>query len=547
MRYGARALVAGMATVLLAGCTGTPGSAPAAEESDDTGEAAGERVVEPGTPEAFTGQEIAWDACYTGDDLDTAVDEGGERDWLAALECGTVAVPLDYADPDGRTIDIHLTRAAATGGGSPVGSLVINGGGPGVTGSETLFWPTMSPRIRSSFDLVSFDPRGVGESEGLECGNWNEIDRVQTDLAETDPADLTADQLAPMEQAAREYADDCAEEVGEDFLFNIGTVNVVRDLDILRDALGDSALTYLGYSYGTHIGALHAEMFPDTTRALALDGAVETEHTNAEAAYEQDVAFQESWEMFVEYCVADMADCPFDSVEGAEADMDEAFALLDADLPKIEGEMVDSWTFAWMITMALYDEFLWEDVAQAVRAVLEEDEEGIDTWFPYLYENAFGVADASSRPRAADDEDAPVDETAAMTAINCADRADPTDVEAYREAAERDAEEASFFAGGVWAVLPCAYWTETEEAPTGFTAPDAPPIVVVGTVGDPATPYAWAQELAGQLETASLVTYEGGGHTIYGYGISACVDDAVDDYLVDGTVPEENLSCPGEL
>ncbi|KOX19096.1 alpha/beta hydrolase [Nocardiopsis sp. NRRL B-16309] len=540
MRYGARALVAGMATVLLAGCTGTPGPAPAADAETDG------RVVEPGTPEAFTGQEIEWDDCYTGDDLDAAVDEGGERDWLAALDCGTVAVPLDYADPGGRTVDIHVTRAAATGGGSPAGSLVINGGGPGVTGSETLFWRTMSPRIRSSFDLVSFDPRGVGESEGLECGNWHEIDRVQMELAETDPADLTADQLAPMERAARQYAEDCAQEAGEDFLFNMGTVNVVRDLDVLRDALGDPALTYLGYSYGTHIGALHAEMFPDTTRALVLDGAVETEHSNAEAAYEQDVAFQESWEMFVEYCVADMADCPFESVGGAEADMDAAFALLDADPPEIEGEPVDSWTFAWMITSALYDEFLWEDVAQAVRAVLEEDEEGIDEWFPYLHENAFGVSDASSRPRAADDAD-PVDDTAALTAINCADRADPTDVETYREAAERDAADASFFAGGVWDVLPCAYWTETEEAPTGFTAPDAPPIVVVGTVGDPATPYVWARELAEQLETATLVTYEGGGHTIYGYGISGCVDVPVDDYLIDLTVPERGLSCPGEL
>jgi pimeloyl-ACP methyl ester carboxylesterase len=541
MRDGARALVAGLATVLLTGCTGILGPAPTAEEPHDAANAEGDRVVEPGTPERFTGQEIAWEACYTGEDLDTAVEEGGERGWLEGLDCGTVAVPLDYADPDGRTIDLRLYRAAATGGGEPVGSLVVNGGGPGVTGEETLFWETLSPEVRSAFDLVSFDPRGVGASEGLECGNWDEIDRVQANLAETDPGDLTDDQLVPMERAARLYAEDCAEEAGEDFLFNIGTVNVVRDLDIVRDALGDDALTYLGYSYGTHIGALYAEMFPDTSRALVLDGAVETEHTNAEAAYEQDVAFQESWEMFVEYCVADMADCPFDTVEGADADMDEAFALLDADIPKIEGEPVDSATFAWMLTMALYDEFLWEDVAQAVRAALEQDEEGMEEWFPFLYENAFATGGAAPRPRAAAEEWA--DSTAAMTAVNCADREDPTDVETYRETAERDAEEASFFAGGVWAVLPCAYWPETEEAPTGFTAPDAPPIVVVGTVGDPATPYAWAQELAEQLETATLVTYEGGGHTIYGYGITECVDRPVDAYLIDGTVPAEGLSC----
>ncbi|WP_233571008.1 alpha/beta hydrolase [Nocardiopsis sp. Huas11] len=533
-----------MTTVLLTGCTGAPGPGPAEEEPDDIEEAAADRAVEPGTPEAFAGQEIEWDTCYTGDDLEAAVDEGGEGDWLGALDCGTVSVPLDYADPDGRTLDLHMVRAAATGD-EPLGSLVINGGGPGVTGSETLFWETMSPRVRASFDLVSFDPRGVGRSEGLECGNWDEIDRVLANIGDTDPADLTDEELVPLERAARLYAEDCAEEAGEDFLYNIGSVNVARDMDIIRDALGDDALTYLGYSYGTYVGALYAQMYPQATRALVLDGAVETEHTNAEAAYEQDVAFQESWELFVEYCVTDMAACPFDSADGAEADMDEVFAYLDAELPEVEGEPVDSWTFAWMITMALYDEYLWEDISQAIRAVRAQDEEEIDTSFSYLYEYAFGAVGASPRPRAAADEWE--DSTSAMTAINCADREDPTDVEAYREAAARTTAEASFFSGGVWTVLPCAYWTETEEAPTGFTAPDAPPIVVVGTVGDPATPYAWAQRLADQLETATLVTYEGAGHTIYGYGVSSCVESELDDYLIDGTVPEEGLSCPGML
>ncbi|MFE3461553.1 alpha/beta hydrolase [Nocardiopsis aegyptia] len=540
MRYGARALAAGLATVVVSGCTAVPDLLPTAGDPPETG--ATDTSAE---PERFAGQDVEWAACHTGEDLDAAVEEGGERDWLAALECGTVAVPLDYREPDGRTIDLHLVRAPATGDGERIGSLVINPGGPGVTGSEALFWETLSPRVRASFDLVSFDPRGVGESEGLECGNWDAIDQAMVTMAGTEPEDLVPEQLAPLEEAAREYADACADTAGEDFLRNIGTVNVVRDLDIIRDALGDDALTFLGFSYGTYIGALYAETFPHHTRALVLDGAVETDHSNAESAYEQAVGFQEAWEYFVEYCVSDMAECPFDSVGGAEADMDEVLARLDADPPMVDEQPVASGDFSWMVMMALYDEFLWEDIAQAVLAVQRGDDEAIDTWFPDLYDYAFETSGTAAAPRA--DEDAPVDDTAALTAINCADRDDPEDIGAYHEATVREAEAAPHFGGGVWAVVPCAYWTETEEAPTGFTAPDAPPIVVVGTVGDPATPYVWAQELAEQLETASLVTYEGGGHTIYGYGVSACVDDPVDDYLIDLTVPEEGLSCPGEL
>ncbi|WP_304450946.1 alpha/beta hydrolase [Nocardiopsis sp. YSL2] len=539
MRYGARALAAGLATVLVGGCTAVPDLFPAAGGPPGTGGSA-----QPAAPARFAGQDVEWAPCHTGDDLDAAVEEGGERDWLSALECGTVAVPLDYADSGGRTIDLHLVRAAATGDGERIGSLVINPGGPGVTGSEALFWETLSPRVRASFDLVSFDPRGVGRSEGLECGNWDAIDRAMVTMAGTEPADLVPEQLEPLEEAAREYADDCADTAGEDFLRTIGTVNVVRDLDIIRDALGDDELSFLGFSYGTYVGALYAETFPHHTRALVLDGAVETDHSNAESAYEQALGFQASWEHFVEYCVSDLTECPFDGAEGAEAAMDDVLARLDADPPMVGEQPVGSADFSWMVMMALYDEFLWEDIAQAVLAVRDGDDEAIDTWFPDLYDYAFETA-GTSVPRSVDA--APMDDTAAMTAINCADRDDPEDIEAYREATVREAEAAPHFGGGVWAVVPCAYWTETEEAPTGFTAPDAPPVVVVGTLGDPATPYAWAQELAEQLETATLVTYEGGGHTIYGYGVSACVDDAVDAYLIDGTPPEEALSCPGEL
>lgn len=550
---GVRGSALGSVLVLLvAGCT-----AP----DEDTG------AVETGS--------VDWAPCLSEGELDEAPEWGGDPDWLQDLECGTVTVPLDHADPDGGTVELALSRRPASGPADErIGSLVLNPGGPGESGVAMLDHPLFDEQIRDAFDLVGFDPRGVGESEGIACGDWYAMDEARR--AVTDPGEVTDADLAALEESARAYAEDCARTVGEDFLANMGTVNVVRDLDLLRDALGDEQLTFVGFSYGTYIGALYAEMFPENTRALVLDGAVETERPNVDIAADQADAFQSTWDLFVAECLGGPG-CPFSGSDAADAEMGELLDRLDADPPVVRGMPVDGVTLLGMVSLQLYHEDAWADLTEALAAVAEDPAQAAPE-LERLYDDTYGQDEepqdgeaAQPEPEDAQDTDAaddtedtepgegepgaeasgkPVpepggpDTDAALTAVNCADRVDPTDPDVYREAAQRAAGDSPFFGTGlVWEQLPCAYWVDTEEAPTGFSAPDAPPILVIGTVGDPATPYTWAEELSDQMATATLLTYEGNGHTAYGYGMS-CVDEAVDAYLLEGEVPQAGLSCP---
>lgn len=482
---------------------------------------------------------IDWDACYDEDELDQEGLDRYEYEWRERLECGTVAVPLDHAEPDGEVIELAVARKAAEGS-DRIGALVLNPGGPGESGVGMLEYPSFSDELRGRFDLVSFDPRGVGGSGGFECGDWAALSGAQDAVEGKHPADLAGAELAALEEAARGYARDCAEQVGEDFLAHLGTVNVVRDLDLLREALGEEELTYAGYSYGTYIGALYAEEYPERVRAMVLDGAVETERSNAELSVQQAAGFQTAWDAFVDDCV-EWSDCPFTGSAAAGAEMAQILEAVDGGGYSIDGEDVTGSYLMSAIGQQLYSEESREGLREALDAIAGEDD--AQYHLEALVEDAYG---GYGIPRAADDgEYAYLDEDAVLTAVNCADRDDPADIGAYQEAAARAVQESPLFGADlVWAQLPCAYWPRTEPAPTGFTASGAPPIVVVGTLADPATPYAWARELSGQLEPAVLVTYEGAGHTVYGAGRSECVDDALDGYLIHGDVPEDGLSCP---
>ncbi|MFE9246233.1 alpha/beta hydrolase [Nocardiopsis sp. NPDC006938] len=521
VRWGA---AAGVFALLLAGCTAQgDGDAAAAEP------ASGPR-------------EIDWAPCYTEEELEEAPEWDGDPEWLETLECGTLTVPVDHSDPDGDTLDLALARQPASGASDQrVGSLVVNPGGPGESGVSMLDHPLFADPVLEAFDLVGFDPRGVGGSESFACGDWYAMYDARQAVA--DPENVTDDDLSALEESARAYAEACAESVGEEFLANMGTVNVVRDLDLIRDALGDDRLTYAGFSYGTYIGALYADMYPENTRALVLDGAVETERPNVEVAADQAEAFQAAWEWFVDDC-SYAPSCPFDGVDTADQRMEGILDRLDADPPTIRDTRVDGEILLSMVSMQLYDEVSWYDLAQTLAA-LDEDVDGARPALEELYDVTFGQQEAETEEGDEPEEPGVHEDTeAAMTAVNCADRDDPTDADVYRDAAQRAAADSPYFGADlVWEQLPCAYWVDTEEAPAGFTAPDAPPILVIGTLGDPATPYGWAEELADQLDTATLLTYEGAGHTAYGYGLE-CVDSPVDAYLLDGLVPETGLSCP---
>ncbi len=484
---------------------------------------------------SFYGQHVDWRPCLSPEELAGAEPVEGDPDWRARLECGTVTVPVDHGDPGGRTIETAVVRHPAQGTGDQYrGSLVFNFGGPGRAGVARFeAGPlALSRRVRDSFDLVSFDPRGVGESAGFTCPAWDAMERPMEEVAGVDPDDVGDDRLRDLERTAQRFTWSCEEEVGTNFLANMGSVNVVRDLDLLRDALGDEELSYVGYSYGTYLGALYAEMFPENTRALVLDGALQTQRGVIADGVEQSQGAQSAWESFVSYCLERAPECPFTGAEEAPSEAEALLAGLDTDPIVVGDRSVGRHEMLALLRDSLNAERQWEGDARLLARIARDERDP----FVQAYLGRYAAP--------SDDQGATA---SAFTAVQCADHTRPGDVHAFLEGARRAEKVSPFFGGDeIWSFLPCASWPDTELAPSDLSAPMAPPILVVGTRDDPATPYAWAEELADQLTTATLFTYEGGGHTAYAGG-RGCVDGAVDAYLLDGVVPAVGASCPGEL
>ncbi|MER6626439.1 alpha/beta fold hydrolase, partial [Streptomyces sp. NPDC000931] len=302
--------------------------------------------------------------------------------------------------------------------------------------------------------------------------------------------------------------------------------------DLIRDALGDERLSYVGFSYGTYIGALYAEMFPESTRALVLDGALQTQRGVIADGVEQGQGAQTAWESFVSYCLDRAPECPFTGAEEAPSEAEALLTGLDAEPVVVRGHSVGRPEMLALLRDSLKTERQWESVARLLARLGPGERD------------PFVQAYLGSHVTRRDDSGAT---ESAFTAVQCADHTRPGDVHAFQEGARRAAKVSPFFGGDeVWSFLPCASWPDTELAPGDLSAPLAPPILVVGTRHDPATPYVWAEELADQLATATLFTYEGGGHTAYTGG-RPCVDGVVDAYLLDGVVPADGASCPGEL
>ncbi|PWV51089.1 alpha/beta hydrolase family protein [Nocardiopsis sp. L17-MgMaSL7] len=509
------ALLAG--TVLVSGCT-------IGGDDDATGDDNAARVE-------VTEQELAWEECETG---------------LPDSECAVFEVPLDYDEPGGERIEIAVKRLPATGD-EVVGSLLVNPGGPGGSGHDFVDHApyTVSEPVRESFDVVGFDPRGVGRSTPLTCLDAEGIDAfLGTDYGDGEGADdlaeLSPEGLAEIEANSRAFVEAC-EENDPELMRNIGTADVARDMDVLRGLLGDEELTYLGASYGTHIGAQYAEQFPDRVRALVLDGAVDPSQDQLSVSVEQATGFETALRSFVEDCLT-RPDCPL----GARGSgVDEGIAALDAllagaaDEPLAnstgDGREVNRARAELGVLAALYTENWWPRVREALTDAMEE---GDGTGLLLLGDDLYGRADLAEYENS----------TAALTAVNCSDSVAPREVEAYAEAAAEAAEESPMFGPMLaWGALTCAFWPEEAVAPLGeLNAVGADPIMVVGTTRDSATPYAWSEALADQLESGFLVTRDGDGHTGYRMG-DACVDTVVDEYLLELTVPEDGLACASHL
>jgi pimeloyl-ACP methyl ester carboxylesterase len=443
------------------------------------------------------------------------------------FSCAEIRVPRDYAAPSDGYLNISIIRAAATKPAKRIGSLLINPGGPGASGVEFVRDGASSfpDELRERFDLVGFDPRGVNSSTAIRC-----IDNLDGHNA-LDPSPDDAAELEALVESARVYADACARR-NDATLPYLSTDAVARDLDLIRAAVGDEQLTYLGFSYGTLIGALYAERFPDRIRAMALDGAIDPSLDLEAFRAGQAKAFEGALTRFLRDC-AKRSKCAFNEGGGSARAFDALMASIDKDpIPALQlrdPRLVGPGLAWYAVLGALYSESYWPVLATALS--LAKDGDG--SLMLVISDPFRGRKPNGSYSNLQD----------AYTANTCLDFPAPTDVKVYTAWAKEFKAAAPHFAQMIaYNDLTCAFWSvPAQGTPRAVSAKGAPPIVVVGTTGDPATPYQWATALADQMESGVLVTRKGEGHT--GYLDSECVEEAVDAYLLELTVPKDGLTC----
>ncbi|MFM2719797.1 alpha/beta hydrolase [Microbacterium mcarthurae (nom. nud.)] len=460
----------------------------------------------------YYGQTLDWEECGTG------------------FDCTRVTVPRDYADPSVGELELAVVRHRATSG-EPIGSLLTNPGGPGAAGVSLMkqaLSVLVDDRLTDAYDVIGFDPRGVGESTAVTCYDPPQLDAYLYDIPPG--ARGSEEREAALDQRASEFAQAC-EARSDGILPYITTDNSARDMDVLRAVLGDPQLNYLGFSYGTFLGATYAGLFPERVGRMVLDGGIDPSVSGTDTSLRQAVGFENSLRAFMADCL-NTNECPFaGSVDDAMSDLSALLARVDArPIPAADGRQLGGDSLMTAITAALYSEESWP----YLRSALSDARDG-------RADVAFQLADFYNG-RIGDEYDGNTME--AFVAYNCMDYPDEgTDADLAALQQKLDAQApvvAPYWAG---AGDPCASWPVP---PTGvrepITAPGSPPIVVIGTTGDPATPYDGAVSLASQLEQGVLVTNVGEGHLGYNKG-NACVTDAVDDYLINGTIPEDGLRC----
>ncbi|EHI13816.1 alpha/beta hydrolase [Mycolicibacterium thermoresistibile] len=473
-------------------------------------------VPPPGTP-------VEWVPCQSGG-------AGESSGVLAGAECGLLSVPVDYDEPDGEAARLALIRFPATG--DRIGSLVINPGGPGESGVEAAaqMLATIPAPVRERFDVVGFDPRGVANSSpAVWCNSDEDNDRLRADPQ----VDYSPEGVEYIENQAKEFVQRCLDKTGEKFLANVGTVNVAKDLDLIREAVGDDELTYLGYSYGTRIGAAYAEEFPDKVRAMILDGAVDPNADPIEADIRQAKAFQTAFDDYAADCATN-PDCPLGT--DPEKAVEVYRSMVD---PLVEqpAETSDprglSYSDAIVGTiLTLYSPELWRLLTQG----LTELKEGRG-------DTLLRLADVYMKR---DKDGHYSNSTDARIAVNCVDKPAVTDREKIVELDRQLREVAPFMSYGEFTghapLGTCAFWpVPPTSTPHEIEVEGLPPVLVVSTTNDPATPYQAGIDLARQLG-GTLVTYEGTQHTVVFQG-DACIDEIATAYLIDGELPADGARC----
>jgi pimeloyl-ACP methyl ester carboxylesterase len=459
----------------------------------------------------------------------TSVAGDAPLDWQlcrgGTSECATLAVPLDDTVADSPTIDVALLRVPARDQSRRIGSLLVNPGGPGAPGRDFAadIAEGLPVPIRDRFDIVGFDPRGTGETIPVRC--TDELDP----LYETDWEPDSADERTALEDANRAFVDSCRRIAG-DRLDYVSSDRTVRDMERIRAALGDDQLSYLGFSYGSYLGAKYAALFPDRVRALVLDGAVDPSLDAMTYQVQQAVGFEHSLELFLEDCERS-GSCAFADGKDPGKAYDALRAHTDATpIPAEGGRVLNQTLFDIGVSELLYDgENSWSALDDALAAAAGGDGSDLVSYADlYTGRDDDGLYDNAQ---------------AAFTAIGCADGppvGDAAGLRAIEEAATRAAPRVG--ASIINNSMACAFWPIASPEPAVVAAPESAPILVLGTRNDPATPVVWAHGLAEQLGSGRLVTAGGAQHTAFARG-NACVDRIVVRYLVQGVAPTDRKRC----
>ena len=504
------------AGLLLSGCSGGAVGEPS------SGGASGAVVA--GAPEElqrYYTQTVEWEDCgFTG--------AGGAA--AEGLRCADVEVPLDYDDPAGASTTVVMSRLSAGGGAR--GSLLLNPGGPGASGVDAMLAAerTVGPDVREAYDVVGFDPRGVGRSAGIRC-----LDDAELDAWRAEP--VFDPRAQPADEVREEYArigEQCLERSGE-LVAEMDTQSVARDMDVLRAVLGDERTTYLGFSYGTHLGAVYAELFPERVGRLVLDGGVDATLSDMEATADQAEGFEQNLRHWVRHCQEEIEGCVVagSSVDEALARIQELVASVEERTVTVpDGRRVTAVNVVEGILSPLYSPAAYERLDDALGRAFDGD-------LSALMAASDATHGRDARGRYTNNT------TMAFTAVNCLDRPGGTvtdeQMARHQEELERVAPTFGPYLG--YGDAACQGWpVGPAPQPAPLEAAGADPVLVVGTTHDPATPYSWSRALAEQLDDARLLTYDGWGHTAYTAG-NRCVREAVDGYLLEGTLPEEGTTC----
>ena len=447
------------------------------------------------------------------------------------FQCATVQVPVDWNKPEGKTFGLALIRKVTN---KAIGSLVLNPGGPGGSGYDFLKnnWADIGTNeLRSAYTLVSFDPRGVSRSAGVKCLSPKDTDHFLYDASDAELG--SAEDLKVMRAEIKKFVTACQKNTS-DVLGHIDTVSAAKDLEVIRTALGESKLNYLGFSYGTFLGTTYASLFPEKVGRFVLDGAIDPRVSDEQQSINQLAGFDLALNNYLKDCVDNNVDCPFKgSFWSAKQEVKNFLLKMEKkNLPtSMDRELTISSATTGLI-MALYSDTYWQYLTQAFT----EAKAGDGTTFLRLADFYNDRQDNGTYTG---------NTFEANVSVNCLDSRSSS------KAADMETQNAKLLQlspilGRYWqnGALLCEQWPfPVAERPESYSAKGAPTIVVVGTTGDPATPFEQSVDLAHQvLADGFLITFKGEGHTAYGRS-NECVSSAVDDFLINGKLPNKEPVC----